>query len=70
MEDSSDKTDPSDDSSDKSDQSSSEEEKYEIDEEPPIRSSKGPPRKRLKGAFTKENLMVHSRRMSEGNDYN
>jgi hypothetical protein len=70
LEDSSDKTDPSDDSSDKSDQSSSEEEKYEIDEEPPIRSSKGPPRKRLKGAFTKENLMVHSRRMSEGNDYN
>ena len=70
LEDSSDKTEPSDDSSDKSDQSSSEEEKYEVDEEPPTRSSKGPPRKRLKGAFTKENLMVHSRRMSEGNNYN
>lgn len=70
MEDSSDKTDPSDDSSDKSDHTSSEEEMDEKDEEPPVRSSKGPPRKRLKGAFTQENLMAHSRRMSEGSNYN
>jgi hypothetical protein len=70
LEDSSDKTEPSDDSSDKTDQSSSEEEKDEKYDEQPAPSSKGPPRKRLKGAFTKENLMVHSRRMSKSSNYN
>ena len=54
LEDSSDKTDPS------SSEESEKEDRAEI-----RRRSKGPPRKRLK-AFTAENLIAHSKRMSEG----
>lgn len=70
LEDSSDKTEPSEDSSEKTDQSSSEEEKEDKDDEVKDRPrSRGPPRKRIKGAFTQENLLVHSRRMSEKDNH-
>jgi len=52
------------DSSDKTDPSSSEESEKD-DRTQRRRNSKGPPRKRLK-SFTAENLIAHSKRMSEG----